>query len=848
MTASKRRLVCLAAVIIAVATIVPIASGFVTALTDNRNRSESSSSTSTPTDEELPVIYLTTDDGKKVNSKDYYKTGRMRMTVPESFKGYDNPCATDEGGKMKIRCRGNSTFGTSDRLLGKGEKYSYKVKLDKKADLLGMGKSKHWVLIANFFDVTNMRNKLTYDLSGRMGLTYTQSRWVVLYLNGEYRGIYTLCENVRIASDRVAIPDWEDRAEDVAKAISKANSLDKTASKKLEEDMTNDLSWITSGYFGSYKISDYYDTSDFDITSGYLIEYDERMDGDTTKFKTSHNKPIQLDNPKALSTNKEMYNYVVNLLNDFEEAIYSPDFCTADGRHYSELCDVDSLIDYFLVFNLFKNIEFGWLSIFLYIDNGKIYFGPCWDFDGASANQVTLKEDWYPYDKWFYMGGRADWWKELCGDPYYVARAADRWFEIRPLVDEMMDVMPSYYKYIKSETERDSAKYGMPQNWYMTWKSCTDFDTEYGIFRTWMFSRIDWLDKQFSLRDPNIENVGLSQSDRLAAGIAYADSTAVEKDNLSVSEYPADYIYNLNGKKDVVIEIFTKHTSHRNVEVFVNGKLVTTTKLKMDSPARVTIPSDAFDKSESGINVIYFACKNHNNDFYKAGYLSLRARGITARGENECVVRFRGNGTLKVAKGSKIKLPATGVKEDGYTCRGWTVSGETVYAAGTEYTVTSDVSFFRKWKRNELFPDHTTPKVEPPKTETKPPVTTTTPPSTTTTTTTTTSEKPTTTLPQTTSEKPITSLPVTTTSPGTTTPAATTTDKKPTTSEGGSTGRTGGGWGPVTPITTAAVTTDGSGPSEKSPVKPIITILLAACAVGAVTVIAVVIVNKKRNE
>ena len=52
----------------------------------------------------------------------------------------------------------------------------------------------------------------------------------------------------------------------------------------------------------------------------------------------------------------------------------------------------------------------------------------------------------------------------------------------------------------------------------------------------------------------------------------------------------------------------------------------------------------------------------------------------------------------------------------------------------------------------------------------------------------------------------------------------------------------------MTPITTAAVTADGSGPSEKSPVKPIITILLAACAVGAVTVIAVVIVNKKRNE
>ena len=858
MTAPKRRLVCLAAVIIAVATIVPIASGFITALTNDRNRSESSQATATPTDEELPVIYLTTDDGQKVNSKDYYKTGKMRMTVPQSFRGYDNPYATDDGGIMKIRCRGNSTFGTSDRLLGKGEKFSYKIKLDKKANLLGMGKSKHWVLIANFFDVTNMRNKLTYDLSGRMGLTYTQSRWVIVYLNGEYRGIYTLCENVRIASDRVAIPDWEDRAEDVVKAIAKANSLDKTASNKLEEDMTNNLSWITSGYFGSYKISDYYDTSDFDITSGYLIEYDERMDGDTTKFRTSHNKPIQLDNPKALSTNKEMYNYVVNLLNDFEEAIYSPDFCTKDGRHYSELCDVDSLIDYFLVFNLFKNIEFGWLSIFLYINNGKIYFGPCWDFDGASANQVTLTEDWYPYDKWFNMGGRADWWKELCGDPYYVARAADRWFEIRPLVDEMMDVMPSYYKYIKDETERDSVKYGMPKNWYMTWKSCTDFDTEYGIFRTWMFCRIDWLDKQFSLRDPNIEGRGLNPSEKLTAKIGYSDSTSLQNDNLSVAEYPADYIYDPNNKKDLVLEISTRHTSHRKVKVFVNGKLVTTAKLTMDSPAKVTIPSNVLDRSENGINVIYFSCLNHNDSFYREGYLSVRSRSVTARSENECVVRLQDNKTLKVSKGSTIKLPGISVKEDGYTCIGWTPDGEKVYAAGSNYVVNSDVRFLYKWKRNELFPDHTTPKTEPPKTETKPPVTTTPPPSTTTTTTTkiTTSEKPTTTLPPTTSGKPTTSLPMTTTlpgtttSPGTTTPAATTTEKKPITSSGnGSSGTTGGGWGPITPTTTAAVTTNASESPEKTPMKATtIIILIAVCVVGTAAVVIAVIVYKKRNE
>ena len=665
--------------------------------------SESDNTDPEKTSEELPTVYITTEDGKKIDSKEEYLTAGMRMTLPESFAEYENDYTTDEGSTIKIRCRGNTSFYT--RLLGRGRKYSYRIKLDSKADLLGMGKSKHWVLIANFFDVTNMRNKLTYDLAGRMGLTYTRSRWVTVYINGEYRGIYTLCENVRIASGRVNIPDWEDRAENVAKTIARIENFSDEDKDSLINRMTDDLSWITTGEFYGYLISDYCDISDYDIDSGYLIELNSRMDGDTTKFKTGKKVPLEIKSPKALSTNTEMYDYVKGLIADFEEAIYSDDFCTSDGRHYSELCDMQSLIDYYLVFNLFKNCEFGWLSIYLYIDNGKIYFGPCWDFDGGCGNQVTLYSEWYRYDSWFNIDGRAGWWKELCGDPYFVAECADRWFEIRPLVDEMLDAMPLYHDYIKAESDNDSKKYGMPKNWYMTNKRATDFESEYQTLLSWLGNRITWLDEQFSLRDPNIEKCGIKQTDALTIEVSSVDLETISKNSVSIGEYPTDYIIKANENRDLRLSVGLSSDSDKHVSVYVNGKLAVQAILNKEEKTELTIPAEYLDRRENGLNVVYFVLTDSSGKSDGAAYISLRARTAGVAEDGECVVKLSGAATVICEKGSIIKLPTISVYESGYSCIGWT-DGESTYAFGDDYSVDENSFLYLKWVRNELFPDH----------------------------------------------------------------------------------------------------------------------------------------------
>ena len=100
---------------------------------------------------------------------EYRATGAsVSLDVPEGFTGEFSTAQLPDLENLSleyIRGRGNSTWQDS--------KHPFKFKLDEKADLLGMGRGKHWVLLANSYDETLLRNRLTSYLSRRLGLDYT---------------------------------------------------------------------------------------------------------------------------------------------------------------------------------------------------------------------------------------------------------------------------------------------------------------------------------------------------------------------------------------------------------------------------------------------------------------------------------------------------------------------------------------------------------------------------------------------------------------------------------------------------------------------------------------------------
>ena len=138
-------------------------------------------------------LYLTTADGKAVTSKEEYKPCYLSLGAQGSFSNYS--------GSAAIRCRGNSSFLWYD-------KKPYRIKLDTKHKLLGMDKARSWVLLANYRDVTDMMNTFVFEAGRWLGLPFTNhTRYVELFLNGDYQGVYQLTEQVQQHKNRVAVSD-----------------------------------------------------------------------------------------------------------------------------------------------------------------------------------------------------------------------------------------------------------------------------------------------------------------------------------------------------------------------------------------------------------------------------------------------------------------------------------------------------------------------------------------------------------------------------------------------------------------------------------------------------------------
>ena len=86
------------------------------------------------------------------------------------------------------------------------EKHPYALTLSAAGDLLDMGAATNWVLLSNATDKTNLSNYLIYNLAADCGLQWTpECRYVDVYLNGEYNGLYLLTEKVEVGDNRLNI-------------------------------------------------------------------------------------------------------------------------------------------------------------------------------------------------------------------------------------------------------------------------------------------------------------------------------------------------------------------------------------------------------------------------------------------------------------------------------------------------------------------------------------------------------------------------------------------------------------------------------------------------------------------
>lgn len=400
---------------------------------------------------DLPVIEINTEGGKPIVSKDDYLNATMVINGSDEFTQglYD--------GDIQIRGRGNSTWGHP--------KKPYKIKLGKKAGLLGMEEGKEWVLLANYADKTLIRSRLAFDIATEMGLEYTsESRYVEIILNDEYVGNYLLCEQTEVKENRVEIDELKDS-----------------------------------------------DTDPEVITGGYLIEVDFRRDADTWYYTDLIKAPITFKSPKV--PNKEQYNYIRGYINELEQTLVSKDF-TANGKHYSDYIDLDSFIDYYLVNEVFKNFDAPFRSsVNMYKPrNEKIHMGPIWDFDISCGN--ANYKDFLPEYKnespegWWMRYSSDNWYLYLFEDPEFVEKVQDRFWELIDLFESMPSKIDEYAKTLDNSQKLNFKRWDILDKWVTpNVVVMGSYEGEVEYLKNWLTTRIEWMKKNMGNQPEKPKNI-----------------------------------------------------------------------------------------------------------------------------------------------------------------------------------------------------------------------------------------------------------------------------------------------------------------------------------------------------
>jgi len=279
-----------------------------------------------------------------------------------------------------IKGRGNFTWTL--------EKRPYQIKFDSKTSVLGMAPSKTWVLLANHVDRTLSRSSVIFDLADEMGLAYSsESRFVDLYINGEYLGNYLICEKVEVGSTRVNLTD----------------------PKGLLLEMDNHYGTAEPYYFTS-KIS-----------------------GTVFVLKDSVSAADSAEAQQAFSNIESDINKLESLL-----SVDHPDWGAI-----SAMIDVDSFAKRYLVEEFAINSDVGYSSMYFYKDGAgdKLHAGPVWDYDLAIGNLADVdKSGDFVKNCDIYNGKsgylRNDWYLQLCRNEEFVTRVNELYSEqIRTAVD-----------------------------------------------------------------------------------------------------------------------------------------------------------------------------------------------------------------------------------------------------------------------------------------------------------------------------------------------------------------------------------------------------------------------------
>ena len=402
------------------------------------------------TSSNLPIVIIET-GGKAINSESKLTatmkiidngSGR-RNKVTDKPNGYD--------GKIGIKLRGNSSLYFEQKRFTIETRDNDGKALN--AELLGMPADNDWVLLAPYNDISMMRDPFAFDLWNEMGHWAPRNRYCEVVIDGNYVGVYILCEKIKRGENRL----------DIAKLKPTDNSgIDLTGGYIVRIDpvegnepyFTSDVPGITSmgggGFGGGFP--------------GGMGGFGGGFGGGFNTVTWTYYYP------NSDKITEEQQKYISDYIKTVEKVIQSDNFADPD-EGYAKYISVQSFVDYFIHTELSLNADGLKRSAYFYKKKqnpdgtgGKLHAGTVWDYNLAYGNCNFCNAN--KIDAWIYEGGETNptpaMWKRLTEDPAFMDKVKARWKELRKGVLSIENInryIDSHASQLAEAQERQYSKY-----------------------------------------------------------------------------------------------------------------------------------------------------------------------------------------------------------------------------------------------------------------------------------------------------------------------------------------------------------------------------------------------------
>lgn len=280
--------------------------------------------------------------------------------------------------RATIKYRGASSYSKFDKKQYRIKFYKNKKDSAKKVSLAGMGANSEWVLNGPYLDKTLIRNKLVYDLARELNGWAPNSRFVEVFLDGDYQGVYLAVEPVTNGESRLRLSEFGLLSGETAYVVNR-DRID-TEAEEIE-------TWGK--------------------TEGYTYN------------------ALHIGYPSKNKITERQKEYIKKDISEFEQVLYGKNF--SDERlGYPAYIDMDNWVDYFIINEFAMNYDAGNLSTYAYKELGGKLQLAMWDFNNGFDNY-----QWFHTDTDRLYTVENSWFDRLWQDESFREQVCERYVQLR---------------------------------------------------------------------------------------------------------------------------------------------------------------------------------------------------------------------------------------------------------------------------------------------------------------------------------------------------------------------------------------------------------------------------------